>query len=157
MFGDRIEQTMVDVSKKPIVDREASSVGEIALQPSTVEAIKKGEIEKGDPFSVARIAAILAAKNTSSIIPLCHNVPLTNIEIDFRLLDTGVRVRSVVKASWKTGVEMEALVATTVALLTVWDMVKQYEKDREGQYPETKIMEVKVEQKTKGTPDEQYV
>ncbi len=140
---------MVDVSGKTVVYRQASAIGEMALKPSTVEVIRKGKLEKGDPFPVARVAAILAAKNTSSIIPLCHNIPLTSVEVNFTLLDAGVRVQSVVRASWKTGVEMEALVATTVALLTVWDMVKQYEKDEEGQYPETKIHEVRVEQKIK--------
>jgi len=140
---------MVDVSGKPVVYRQASAIGEIALKPGTVDVIKKGGLEKGDPFPVARVAAILAAKNTSSIIPLCHNIPLTGVEVGFTLLDSGVRVQSMVRASWKTGVEMEALVATTVALLTVWDMVKQYEKDEDGQYPETRILEVRVEQKMK--------
>ncbi len=98
---------------------------------------------------MARVAAILAAKNTSSIIPMCHNIPLTSVEVEFDLLDAGVQVRSIVRALWRTGVEMEALTATTVALLTVWDMVKQYEKDGEGQYPETRILEVRVDQKIK--------
>lgn len=140
---------MIDVSDKPVVYRRLSAIGEILLKPSTVGVIKKGRLEKGDPFPVARVAAILAAKNTGSIIPMCHGIPLTGVEVDFTLLDSGVRVRSVVRASWKTGVEMEALVATTVALLTVWDMVKQYEKDEDGQYPETRILEVRVEQKLK--------
>ena len=146
---DQIEHSMVDVGSKPVVYRQASAVGKIALKPSTVEVIKASKIEKGDPFPVARVAAILAAKNTSSIIPMCHNIPLTNVEVEFDLLDAGVQVRSIVRALWRTGVEMEALTATTVALLTVWDMVKQYEKDGEGQYPETRILEVRVDQKIK--------
>ncbi len=154
MSEKQIERSMVDVSGKPVVYRQASAVGEITLKSSTVKAIKAGRIEKGDPFSVARVAAILAAKNTSSIIPMCHAVPLTGVEVDFRLLDEGVRVRSVVKASWRTGVEMEALVATTTALLTVWDMVKQHEKSEEGQYPHTRILEVRVEEKVKRALDE---
>jgi len=145
---------MVDVSGKPVSYRLASAIGEISLKPGTVEAIRTGKIEKGDPFPVARVAAVLAAKNTGSIIPMCHNIPLTSVEVDFSLLETGVRVRSVVKALWKTGVEMEALVATSVALLTVWDMVKQYEKDEEGQYPETKIFGVRVKEKIKRVLDE---
>ncbi len=151
---DQIEHSMVDVGSKPVVYRQASAVGKIVLKPSTVEAIKASRIEKGDPFPVAKVAAILAAKNASSIIPMCHNIPLTSVNVEFDLLDTGVQVRSVVSALWKTGVEMEALTATTVALLTVWDMVKQYEKDGEGQYPDTKILEVKVDQKIKRAPNE---
>ena len=154
MSEEQIEQSMVDVSGKPVVYRHASAIGEITLKPSTIEAIKTGGIEKGDPFPVARVAGVLAAKNTSSIIPMCHNIPLTSVEVCFCILDKGVRVRSVVKASWKTGVEMEALVATTTALLTVWDMVKQYEKDEEGQYPQTRILEVRVDEKIKRALDE---
>jgi len=145
---------MVDVSGKPVVYRQASAVGEITLKPSTIEVIKTGGIEKGDPFHVARVAGVLAAKNTSSIIPMCHSIPLTSVEVGFRILDRGVRVRSVVKASWKTGVEMEALVATTTALLTIWDMVKQYEKNEDGQYPQTRILEVRVDEKVKRALDE---
>jgi cyclic pyranopterin phosphate synthase len=145
---------MVDVGSKPVVYRQASAVGKITLKSSTLELIKENKIEKGDPFPVAKVAAILAAKNTSSIIPMCHNIPLTSVDVEFNLLDNEIQVRSVVKALWRTGVEMEALTATTVALLTVWDMVKQYEKDEEGQYPETRILEVFVDQKIKRVPNE---
>jgi cyclic pyranopterin phosphate synthase len=100
-------------------------------------------------ISVAKVAGIMAAKNTYQIIPLCHQIPLEAVEVNVEVEDSGVRVRSYVKAHYKTGVEMEALVATTTALLTVWDMVKKYEKDERGQYPETRIEYVRVIEKRK--------
>jgi len=149
MSEREIEHSMVDISPKPSSYREAWAVGEIVLKPSTLDAIRQGKIEKGDPFPAAKLAAILAAKRTSSIIPMCHTIPLSVVEVDFQILDKLIRVRSLVKATWKTGVEMEALLSTTTALLTLWDMVKQYEKDDEGQYPDTRIQNIRVEKKIK--------
>ena len=141
---------MVDVTAKPEVYREATAKGIIMLRPETVNLVKAGKIEKGDPFCVAKIAGILAAKGTSSLIPLCHPLPLTNVEVDARIVNgSAIEVEATVKTKAQTGVEMEALTAVSVALLTVWDMTKQYEKDAEGQYPETAIQDVHVVRKVK--------
>ena len=141
---------MVDVTSKPEVFREATAKGQIRLRKETVRLIKEGRIEKGDPIYAARIAGVLAAKKTSSIIPLCHPIPLTNVDVDLRIIDDAtVEVESTVKTRAQTGVEMEALVAAATALLTVWDMTKMYEKDAEGQYPYTAIQSIRVTRKVK--------
>lgn len=91
----------------------------------------------------------MAAKKTSELLPLCHLIPLENVDIDIKIENNGIRVRSKVKAHYKTGVEMEALVATSISLLTIWDMVKKYEKDENGKYPYTMIKDIKVIDKIK--------
>jgi len=142
--------SMVDITSKPEVHREATAKGRIKLKPETIRRIKQGKIEKGDPFTVAKIAGILAAKNTSSLIPLCHPLPLTSINVDLRVVGSSeVEVEATVKTKAQTGVEMEALAAVSAALLTVWDMTKQYEKDAEGQYPSTVIESIRVVRKLK--------
>lgn len=144
--------SMVDVSDKPEILREATATGTVKLKSETVRLIKEGRIEKGDPFHTAKIAGILAAKETSSLIPLCHTLPLTRVEIDVRIEgETRVTVTANVKAKASTGVEMEALAATAMSLLTIWDMVKQYEKDAQGQYPSTAIEDIHVVKKVKKT------
>lgn len=141
---------MVDVTSKPEVYREATAKGKIKLKSETIDLIREGKIEKGSPFDVAKIAGILAAKNTSSLIPLCHPLPLTNVDVDINIVDDStVEVNAIVKTRAQTGVEMEALVAVSVALLTVWDMTKQYEKDKAGQYPSTAIQDIRVVRKIK--------
>jgi len=142
--------SMVDITSKAETFREATAKGRIKLRAETVKRIIEGKVEKGDPISAAKIAGILAAKNTSNIIPLCHPIPLTNIRVDVRISDSNtVEVKSTVKTRAQTGVEMEALVATAVALLTIWDMTKQYEKDSEGQYPYTIVSDIHVVRKVK--------
>jgi len=142
--------SMVDITPKPNVYREATAKGRIKLKPETVRLIRMHKIEKGDPFAVAKVAGILAAKNTSSLIPLCHPLPLTNVDVNLKIVDdSAVEVEATVKTRAQTGVEMEALVAASVALLTVWDMTKQYEKDAKGQYPSTVIENVHVMRKIK--------
>jgi cyclic pyranopterin phosphate synthase len=147
---------MVDISDKPEVFREATATGTIKLKTETIRLINDGKIAKGDPFYTAKIAGILAAKKTSTLIPLCHPLPLTNVEIKIKVLDEStVHVASTVKTKAQTGVEMEALVATAVSLLTIWDMVKQYEKDVKGEYPSTAIESIRVVKKIKeGIPSE---
>jgi len=141
---------MVDITSKPEVYREATAKGTIKLRPETIKLIKEKKIEKGDPFETAKIAGILAAKNTSNIIPLCHPLPITNVKVDIKIeSEELVSVTTTVKTRAQTGVEMEALVGTAVALLTIWDMTKAYEKDSEGQYPFTAIKEIKVLKKLK--------
>jgi len=145
----KAQPSMVDVSKKPEVYRMASATGVIKLRSSTVKRIRGGRVEKGDPIVTAKIAGILAAKNTSVLIPLCHPIPITDVEIEAKVLNDCVEIYSTVKAVAKTGVEMEALVATATALLTIWDMVKPYEKDAQGQYPFTTIQDIRVVKKVK--------
>jgi cyclic pyranopterin phosphate synthase len=141
---------MVDISDKPETLREAVARGTIKLKTETVRLIKEGKVAKGDPLQAARIAGILAAKKTSALIPLCHPLPLTRVEIEPEILDEStVQVTSTVKTKAQTGVEMESLMAVTVSLLTIWDMVKQYEKDKKGQYPVTAIENVRVLKKVK--------
>ncbi len=140
---------MIDISSKSEVERTAVVKGKIRLRKETIEKIRRGEIEKGDVITIAKVAGILAAKKTPEIIPLCHPIPLTNIKIDIEILDDYIEVTAMVKTVAKTGVEMEALTAAAISLLTIWDMVKKYEKDEKGQYPYTRIEEVKVVEKIK--------
>ena len=141
---------MVDVSGKPEVFREAVAKGLIRLKKETLRLIEKGGVEKGNVFGVARVAGVLAAKNTSGLIPLCHPLPLTSVSVDLKVVeDVGVECVVTVRARAQTGVEMEALVGVVVALLTVWDMVKGYEKDSGGQYPSTVVEGVRVVSKVK--------
>jgi len=141
---------MIDISSKDDVYREATAVGRLRLRPETAKMIREGKVEKGDPLSVAEVGAMLAAKNTSQLLPLCHHIPLTNIKTTASVGEDYVEVEASVKTTGKTGVEMEALTAATIYLLNIWDMVKKLEKDPEGQYPETWIEYVKVKEKLKG-------
>ncbi|MEM3022552.1 MAG: cyclic pyranopterin monophosphate synthase MoaC [Candidatus Bathyarchaeia archaeon] len=141
---------MADISEKGDILREAVAFGEIRMRRETVELIRGGRIEKGDPLYAAEIAAIMAAKNASQIIPLCHPIQITHVQLEHRLKEDSLEVRARVRAESKTGVEMEALAAVSAFLLTVWDMVKKYEKDEEGQYPFTEIRAIRVERKRKG-------
>ena len=126
--------SMVDVTAKPEVYREAKAKGTIKLKSETLKLIKDRKIEKGDPFEIAKVAGVLAAKNTSSMIPLCHPLPLTSVTVELQIVDNSmVEAEATVKTRAQTGVEMEALAAAATALLTVWDMTKQYEKDADGQ------------------------
>ena len=145
---------MVDVTAKPEIFRQATAEGSIRLRPETIKLIRTGKVAKGDPIQTAKTAGILAAKRTSDMIPLCHPLPLTNVEISTRITDkTTVQVTATVKTKAQTGVEMEALTATAVSLLTIWDMVKQYEKDAGGQYPTTRIDNIRVIKKLKKVPE----
>ena len=141
---------MVDVSAKKVITREAIAVGEIKLKPDTIARLKSGRIEKGDPIAAAEVAAILAAKNTPRILPFCHSIPITTVRTEHKISQDSVSVESYVKGEAKTGVEMEALTAASVYLLTIWDMTKQYEKDDFGQYPSTAITTLRVKRKVKG-------
>jgi cyclic pyranopterin phosphate synthase len=141
---------MVDVSGKPEIFREATAKGTIKLKHETIRLINEGKIAKGDPLYTAKIAGILAAKKTGELVPLCHPLSLTSVNVEAKVLDeSNVEVCAVVKTHAQTGVEMEALVAVSAALLTVWDMTKQYEKDSAGQYPATAIENIHVVSKVK--------
>lgn len=141
---------MIDVSGKETVARKAVAAGIIKLKASTVEAIRQGKIKKGDPLTVGEIAAILAVKNTPDLIPLCHNIPIGKAHVEYTLSETTIEARCTVTTYAKTGVEMEALAGVTVALLNIWDMTKYLEKDGDGQYPDTRISEIRVIEKVKG-------
>jgi cyclic pyranopterin phosphate synthase len=140
---------MIDISKKVEQYREAIVSGEIKLKPETLKLIKEGRIEKGDPIQIAKLAGIHGAKLTPSIMPLCHPIPIENVDVDINIKDDRVIVEAKVIANSKTGVEMEALTATVIALLNLWDVVKKYEKDEKGQYPTTAITNIRVVKKIK--------
>jgi cyclic pyranopterin monophosphate synthase len=141
---------MVDVSAKAEIYREATATGSIKLKEETIDLIKSGKIAKGNPLYTAKIAGVLGAKKTSDLIPLCHPLPLTNVVVDVKVSEKAtVTATATVKTRAQTGVEMEALTAVSLALLTVWDMTKQYEKDAAGQYPSTAIENIHVVKKVK--------
>jgi cyclic pyranopterin phosphate synthase len=141
--------SMVDIASKEVIVREATAVGEIKLKPSTITRLKKGTLAKGDAIAAAEVAAVLAAKNTPAILPLCHPIPITSVTTDHHFGRDTLQVESHVRSQAKTGVEMEALMAASTYLLTVWDMTKQYEKDANGQYPTTAITKIMVKEKIK--------
>ena len=140
---------MVDVGDKPDSARRAVARGRIDLQESTVAAIESDSVEKGDVLAVARVGAIQAVKHTWETIPMCHQIPITNVETDFSVGDDGVELSVAVETTGKTGCEMEALEGITTGLNVVWDMVKAAEKDDDGQYPVTRIRDVEVVSKEK--------
>ena len=119
---------MVDVGDKPITDRDATARGRITMNRRALKAIREGAVAKGDPLQAARLAGIMAAKQTSSIIPLCHPLPLTHVSVDLTPAADGYRIEARVRTSAQTGVEMEALVAVAAAALTVYDMLKAVDK-----------------------------
>ena len=119
---------MVDVGEKPETRRIARATGSIRMAPATLKLIQAGGAKKGDVLGVARIAAIQAAKRTSDLIPLCHPLPLSNVELTLEVTVAGVEVTAVAEATAQTGVEMEALTAVSVAALTVYDMAKAIDK-----------------------------
>lgn len=129
-FNPAGEAHMVDVSEKAVTRREAVAAGEIRMEPATLEMIRNGRHSKGDVLAVARIAAIMGAKRTSDLIPLCHPLSLDGIEVEFSLQDQPSRVEVTVLAriTAKTGVEMEALTGVSTALLTIYDMCKAVDR-----------------------------
>lgn len=141
---------MIDITEKEIIERRATASGKIFLKEETIERIKNGNVKKGDVETIARIAGINAVKKVPDLIPLCHPIPITDSSIEFKYeSNNAIKVICTVKSIGKTGVEMEALTGANVALLNIWDIVKMYEKDQAGQYPSTKIEDIKVEEKIK--------
>ncbi len=121
---------MVDVGKKPPTERVAVAKGEVVMKPETLALIRAGALKKGDILTVAQVAGIMGAKRTSDLIPLCHPLPLTHVEVEFALRDDlpGVEITATARTVAQTGVEMEALTAVSVAALTIYDMAKAVEK-----------------------------
>jgi len=140
---------MVDISDKRVVKRTAVAEGRLRLKKETIDIIREGKVRKGDPLSISQIAGIQAAKETWKIIPLCHQIPLSSVNIDLEIDDDCVVARTTVIANYMTGVEMEALVGTSIALMNVLDMVKYLEKDESGQYPVAEIFDLRVVRKSK--------
>jgi cyclic pyranopterin phosphate synthase len=140
---------MVEVGDKPVQKRIAHARGRIYLKDNTINLINREEIKKGNVLTTAQIAAISAVKKTHHLIPLCHSLKITGIDVSFKQEPRYIEVDVSVRSTGKTGVEMEALTGTSVALLTIWDMVKSVEKDDNGQYPNTRISEIKVVKKEK--------
>jgi cyclic pyranopterin phosphate synthase len=124
---------MVDITDKPVTNRMAKARGVIRMKRETLEAIRSGATQKGDVIAVARIAGVMAAKKTSELVPLCHPIPLTDVDLTIDLDESlpGARVTASAKTAAQTGVEMEAIVAATVTLVTIFDMVKALDRDLE--------------------------
>ena len=133
---------MVDVSAKPRVRRTARASGRIELGPDTLDLIRLNGIAKGDVLATARIAGIMAAKRTSDIIPLCHNIEIEHVEVELEPDDRGILIRARTTCTDKTGIEMEALMAVSVAALTIYDMCKAVDR-------RMRIGEIRLEEKTK--------
>lgn len=134
---------MVDTSDKAITAREAIASARVVMSPETVKAVREQTTPKGDPLETARLAGIMAAKRAAQLIPLCHPIPLTHIDVRAELKKTGVYLEAIVSTKAQTGVEMEALTAVTVAALTVYDMCKAIDKAMT-------ITDVRLERKTGG-------
>jgi cyclic pyranopterin phosphate synthase len=130
-LDDQGRARMVDVSDKEVTGRVAVARGAIQMRPATLELILKGKVEKGDVFSVARVAAIMAAKKTPDLIPMCHPLAITSVKVDLTPAEnpTRVEIEAIVRVSGKTGVEMEAMTAVSVAALTIYDMCKAVDRE----------------------------
>jgi cyclic pyranopterin phosphate synthase len=127
-LGKRGEARMVDVSAKALTERIAIAEGRVRMKPATLALVRKGNAKKGDVLGAARLAGIMAAKRTHELIPLCHPLALSKVSVDIEPVRGGLSVRAMVKVTGKTGVEMEALTAVSVACLTIYDMVKAVER-----------------------------
>lgn len=123
------DASMMDISRKDVVRREAVAVGMIHLQPSTIELVKQNQLKKGDVLSVARVAAVQGAKKTPELIPLCHSLILDHVDVKLSVKTDGVKIECRVICHGRTGVEMEALTAVAVAALTIYDMCKAVDKN----------------------------
>ncbi|ACV24958.1 cyclic pyranopterin monophosphate synthase MoaC [Methanocaldococcus fervens] len=140
---------MVDISEKEDVERFCVAEGYIKLKPETIKLIKEQKIKKGNVLTTAQIAGILAVKKTYELIPMCHPIPITSVNIDFEVFEDKIKAICSVKTTYKTGIEMEALTGVSIALLTIWDMVKSAEKDENGQYKTAEIFGIRVVEKVK--------
>ena len=128
-FNEQGRARMVDVSEKAVTLRTARAAGRVRLRPETAEAIRTGGVPKGDVLAVAQVAGIMAAKRTADAIPMCHPLPLSGVDVRFRLTEDAVEIEAEVTCRGETGVEMEALHAVSIAALTIYDMCKALQKD----------------------------
>lgn len=144
------EAVMVNVGEKEITHRTATAHGIIEMKQETLQKLLSADLKKGDGLAAARIAGIMGAKNTSSLIPLCHNIPIESVEIEFKpISETELEVTAFAKCSYKTGIEMEALTAVSVACLTVYDMCKAIDRSMV-------IKDIRLLKKTGGKSDYNY-
>ena len=141
---------MVNVAEKPVIKRSAKASGRLYLRHETINEIRAGNIKKGDPLLIGEIAGMNAAKQTHLLVPHCHQIPLDTVKVEYEVNDDFINAVCTVSAQARTGVEMEALVGVSIALNTILDTVKYIEKDQDGQYPYTKITDIKVVFKKKG-------
>ena len=137
---------MVDVTEKTSTARDATASARLLVSKGTIEAIRNGTNPKGDPFEIARIAGIQAAKKTSELIPLCHQLPLSKVDVDISIVETDILITSFARTTARTGVEMEALTAAGIAALTIYDMLKAVQKD-------IVITDIRLESKIGGKSD----
>ncbi|WP_330631946.1 cyclic pyranopterin monophosphate synthase MoaC [Halocatena halophila] len=144
---------MVDIGSKPDSYRRARARGQIRLSAPTIDAIEANSVGKGNVLATARIGAIQAVKHTWETIPMCHQIPITNVDTNFDCEEPFVTLTVTVETTGKTGCEMEALMGVTTGLNVIWDMVKAAEKDDSGEYPTTAIEDVHVVHKEKQTPE----
>lgn len=144
------EAVMVNVGEKEITQRTAQACGIIEMKQETLQKLLDADLKKGDGLAAARIAGIMGAKNTSTLIPLCHNIPIESVEIEFEPISkTRLKITAFAKCSYKTGIEMEALTAVSVACLTVYDMCKAIDR-------EMVIKDIRLLKKTGGKSDYNY-
>lgn len=144
------EAVMVNVGEKEITQRTAQACGIVEMKQETLQKLLDADLKKGDGLAAARIAGIMGAKNTSTLIPLCHNIPIESVEIEFEPISkTRLKITSFAKCSYKTGIEMEALTAVSVACLTVYDMCKAIDR-------EMVIKDIRLLKKTGGKSDYNY-
>jgi cyclic pyranopterin phosphate synthase len=137
---------MVDVSEKPVSAREAKASARVLLSPSTIEAVRGNATPKGDPLEIARIAGIQAAKRTAELIPLCHQIPLSSVDIQVKMNEKEIVIDATARTASQTGVEMEVLTAVSIAALTIYDMCKAVQKD-------IVITDIRLESKSGGKTD----
>ncbi len=150
MNMDKEIQGIVEIGTKPVVGRKATATGLLHLQEATKQAIVDKRVKKGDVLEASTIAAIQAVKETPRIIPHCHPIPLEGCKVDWAWEETSLRCTVHVSAHYKTGIEMEAITGVSAGLLCVLDMIKSYEKDDDGQYPNAKITDLQIVEKRKG-------
>jgi cyclic pyranopterin phosphate synthase len=140
---------IIDISEKKLVKRVATATGQLKLSKPSIDAINVNKVKKGNVIEASTIAAIQAVKETPRIIPHCHPIPLEGCNVDWEISDTVLHCTVTVTANYKTGIEMEAITGVCAGLLCALDMVKSYEKDNDGQYPDSEISQVKIISKYK--------
>tara|TARA_Y100001970_G_scaffold288665_1_gene416637 strand:+ start:9517 stop:9966 length:450 start_codon:yes stop_codon:yes gene_type:complete len=145
-----LTDAIVPIGHKPIVQRYAVATGILDISGDSADAIRNGQVIKGDVLEASTVAAIQSVKDTPRAIPHCHVVPIESCNVSWDWEGNSLRCTVSVSAHWKTGVEMEALCGVSTGLLCAWDMVKPMEKDQSGQYPETRIRDIRVIEKRKG-------
>ena len=150
MNMDKEIQGIVEIGTKPVVERKATATGLLHLQAATKQAIVDKMVKKGDVLEASTIAAIQAVKETPRIIPHCHPIPLEGCKVDWAWEGSALRCTVHVSAHYKTGIEMEAITGVSAGLLCVLDMIKSFEKDEDGQYPNAKITDLHIVEKRKG-------